>query len=106
MGSGTVAIHELVDGLRRLRGEPRRSDIVKVDLMVRSMQQDIKDIRERVLPLSSTRAFNETRPDRTWVPTEAIVERLCLCRFFRGWSCAAEGCWKIQPHPYGDMLWI
>jgi len=39
---GTFSIIELVDGLRRLRGEPRRSDIIKVDLMIRSTQVSVQ----------------------------------------------------------------
>lgn len=34
-------LFEFCDGLRRLRGNPRRSDIVSVDLMVRSIQKRI-----------------------------------------------------------------
>jgi hypothetical protein len=36
--SGSIYMAEVVDGLARLRGEPRRSDIITVDLMVRSIQ--------------------------------------------------------------------
>jgi len=42
--TGQVHVPDLVDGLRRLRGEPRRSDIICVDLMIRSIQEDIVDI--------------------------------------------------------------
>jgi len=41
---GTIKIIEFVDGLRRLRGEPRRSDIITLDLMLRSIQIDIQDL--------------------------------------------------------------
>jgi len=46
--SGSVGINEFIDGLRRLRGVPRRSDIVSVDLMVRSIQQRVCDIQTKV----------------------------------------------------------
>lgn len=39
--SGTVRVSEIVDGLRRLRGDPRRSDVVTIDLMVRSLQVEL-----------------------------------------------------------------
>lgn len=39
--SGTIAIFELLDGLQRLRGSPRRSDVIAVDLMLRAVQQKI-----------------------------------------------------------------
>jgi len=42
--TGSVSILSLVDGLKRLRGEPRRSDIITVDLMIRSSQQKVDDI--------------------------------------------------------------
>mmetsp|Transcript_55299 Transcript_55299/g.109858 ORF Transcript_55299/g.109858 Transcript_55299/m.109858 type:complete len:653 (+) Transcript_55299:123-2081(+) len=42
--TGSVSIVSLVDGLKRLRGEPRRSDIITVDLMIRSSQQKVDDI--------------------------------------------------------------
>mmetsp|Transcript_74392 Transcript_74392/g.217885 ORF Transcript_74392/g.217885 Transcript_74392/m.217885 type:complete len:620 (+) Transcript_74392:46-1905(+) len=42
--SGMVSVSEMMDGLLRLRGEPRRSDIVAVDLMVRSIQEQVSSI--------------------------------------------------------------
>eukprot|EP00929_Paragymnodinium_shiwhaense_P116946 TRINITY_DN8701_c0_g1_i1.p1 TRINITY_DN8701_c0_g1~~TRINITY_DN8701_c0_g1_i1.p1 ORF type:complete len:665 (-),score=183.51 TRINITY_DN8701_c0_g1_i1:329-2323(-) len=44
---GYVTVADLVDGLRKLRGDPRRSDIVTVDLMIRSMQEEIHEILQR-----------------------------------------------------------
>eukprot|EP00929_Paragymnodinium_shiwhaense_P099459 TRINITY_DN6111_c0_g1_i3.p1 TRINITY_DN6111_c0_g1~~TRINITY_DN6111_c0_g1_i3.p1 ORF type:complete len:581 (-),score=108.72 TRINITY_DN6111_c0_g1_i3:181-1923(-) len=43
---GRVAVIELLQGIKRLRGNPRRSDIVTVDLMCRSMQNTLKDIHQ------------------------------------------------------------
>jgi len=45
---GTISIRDLVDGLRRLRGEPKRSDIVACDLMIRSTQLAVYDCLERL----------------------------------------------------------
>jgi len=42
--SGAIGVLELVDGLKRLRGEPRRSDTIAIDLMVRSLQEKVDDI--------------------------------------------------------------
>lgn len=42
--SGTVTVLELMFGLQRLRGEPRRSDVVCVDLMVRSLQERVDEV--------------------------------------------------------------
>lgn len=36
--SGNMFVTEIIDGIKRLRGEPRRSDIITVDLMVRVIQ--------------------------------------------------------------------
>jgi len=47
--SGTIGVLELVEGLRRLRGDPRRSDIVTVDLMVRSLQTKVDERSDEVL---------------------------------------------------------
>merc|ERR1739847_152363 len=35
---GTIRVVEFVEGLRRLRGDPRRSDLIACDLMLRSLQ--------------------------------------------------------------------
>jgi len=42
---GSITVIELLDGIRRMRGDPRRSDIVTIDLMIRSIQRDVADIR-------------------------------------------------------------
>merc|ERR1712151_563341 len=46
--TGDVSMPELVDGIQRLRGHPRRSDIVCVDLMIRSTQVALDRIAENV----------------------------------------------------------
>jgi hypothetical protein len=48
---GTVGVLDLVNGLQRLRGDPRRSDIISVNLMIRSMQDKIEDILYRMVHL-------------------------------------------------------
>eukprot|EP00931_Biecheleriopsis_adriatica_P062177 TRINITY_DN37448_c0_g1_i1.p1 TRINITY_DN37448_c0_g1~~TRINITY_DN37448_c0_g1_i1.p1 ORF type:complete len:208 (+),score=31.25 TRINITY_DN37448_c0_g1_i1:51-674(+) len=50
---GTVEIADVATGIRRLRGDPRRSDIVCVDLMIRSMQPVLAEILEVVHHLNS-----------------------------------------------------
>lgn len=43
--SGDISVMELVDGLKRLRdGDARRSDIIRVDLMIRSLQDKMEDM--------------------------------------------------------------
>jgi len=39
--TGSVSTIELVNGLRKLRGNPRRGDIIAVDLMIRSLQEKV-----------------------------------------------------------------
>eukprot|EP00928_Gymnodinium_smaydae_P074570 TRINITY_DN57600_c0_g1_i1.p1 TRINITY_DN57600_c0_g1~~TRINITY_DN57600_c0_g1_i1.p1 ORF type:complete len:589 (+),score=84.37 TRINITY_DN57600_c0_g1_i1:51-1817(+) len=41
---GTIDVLEMVDGLDRLRGQPRRSDIVQIDMMVRALQSKTEEI--------------------------------------------------------------
>eukprot|EP00929_Paragymnodinium_shiwhaense_P005549 TRINITY_DN10770_c0_g2_i5.p1 TRINITY_DN10770_c0_g2~~TRINITY_DN10770_c0_g2_i5.p1 ORF type:complete len:808 (+),score=151.15 TRINITY_DN10770_c0_g2_i5:82-2424(+) len=43
--SGNIAIIELLQGIKRLRGNPRRSDIVAIDLTCRAMQNTLKQIQ-------------------------------------------------------------
>lgn len=42
--SGSISVLELVDGLKRLRGNSRRSDVIMVDLMIRSLQERIETV--------------------------------------------------------------
>lgn len=46
--SGTINFTELLTGLQRMRGLPRRSDIVSVDLMLRATQDKLELIHEAV----------------------------------------------------------
>merc|ERR1712232_243320 len=45
---GTLTILDIMDGLARLRGEPRRSDIISIDLMVRALQTSVNDVHKDV----------------------------------------------------------
>jgi hypothetical protein len=45
---GTIAIHDLVNGLSALRGQPRRSDIVSVNLMIRSLQDRLEELFDKL----------------------------------------------------------
>jgi len=45
-GGGTIDLEELVVGISKLRGDARRSDIVGVSLVVRSIQADISGLKE------------------------------------------------------------
>eukprot|EP00929_Paragymnodinium_shiwhaense_P099464 TRINITY_DN6111_c0_g2_i2.p1 TRINITY_DN6111_c0_g2~~TRINITY_DN6111_c0_g2_i2.p1 ORF type:complete len:670 (-),score=87.69 TRINITY_DN6111_c0_g2_i2:298-2175(-) len=44
--NGSVVVIELLQAIRRLRGTPRRSDIVTVDLICRSMQGTLNEIKQ------------------------------------------------------------
>jgi len=51
-GSGTLDLAELLDGIAKLRGEARRSDIVAMNVRVKSMQTEFKgDMAEIVMAL-------------------------------------------------------
>jgi len=43
-GSGGLAVTELVQGLLKVRGEARRSDVIAVLLSVRTMQSMVRDL--------------------------------------------------------------
>jgi len=45
-GGGTIDLEELVVGISKLRGDARRSDIVGVSLVVRSIQADMQGLKE------------------------------------------------------------
>jgi len=49
--SEVVSVTEIVQGIESLRGEPRRSDIVAVDLMVRSVQLNLNSMSEQLTGL-------------------------------------------------------
>merc|ERR1712232_166212 len=49
---GTIGVLDLMDGLARLRGEPRRSDTISIDLMVRSLQQQVVEVQEGIKKLA------------------------------------------------------
>jgi len=42
--TGSITLIEFIDGLKRLRGTPRRSDIITIDLMAREIQEQIHQI--------------------------------------------------------------
>jgi len=52
---GSITVPDLITGIRRLRGVPRRSDIVTVDLMVRSLQERINELHEVIVPKQEPR---------------------------------------------------
>lgn len=57
--SGTIGVMELVEGLQRLRGDPRRSDVVTVDLMVRSLQEKVDLVLDYVSEARELRERNQ-----------------------------------------------
>lgn len=62
--TGAIYISQLVDGLRRLRGDPRRSDIITIDLMVRAIQEQTNMLIEGMESTLSrlTSVLDQTRP--------------------------------------------
>merc|ERR1712224_1048597 len=43
---GTISVCELVEGVRKLRGLPRRSDMVTQQLMIRTVQSTLYEVRD------------------------------------------------------------
>mmetsp|Transcript_30385 Transcript_30385/g.69949 ORF Transcript_30385/g.69949 Transcript_30385/m.69949 type:complete len:642 (+) Transcript_30385:101-2026(+) len=48
-GNGTLQLEELINGVIKLRGEPRRSDTVHVLLVIQSLQEEMQTFRDTVL---------------------------------------------------------
>merc|ERR1712061_292392 len=46
--SGDITVLELVTGLKRLRGEPKRSDIISIHLMIRSLHERVDEVLHEV----------------------------------------------------------
>eukprot|EP00928_Gymnodinium_smaydae_P088307 TRINITY_DN72413_c0_g1_i1.p1 TRINITY_DN72413_c0_g1~~TRINITY_DN72413_c0_g1_i1.p1 ORF type:complete len:587 (+),score=153.15 TRINITY_DN72413_c0_g1_i1:74-1762(+) len=59
--SGTICVGDLVIGISKLRGDQRRSDIVCVDLMIRTMQKTVYEIHKEVTTVLK-RAKEQTVP--------------------------------------------
>eukprot|EP00929_Paragymnodinium_shiwhaense_P051343 TRINITY_DN25854_c0_g1_i2.p1 TRINITY_DN25854_c0_g1~~TRINITY_DN25854_c0_g1_i2.p1 ORF type:complete len:672 (-),score=145.56 TRINITY_DN25854_c0_g1_i2:167-2182(-) len=53
--NGSVVVIELLQGIKRLRGDPRRSDIVTVNLMCRSLMHLLKEVHQMVTDVSGNR---------------------------------------------------
>jgi len=47
-GNGSIQMDELINGVIKLRGDPRRSDIIHVLLVLRSLQEEMQDFRDFV----------------------------------------------------------
>jgi hypothetical protein len=52
--NGNIEVLELIEGLRRLRGDPRRGDVVSVNLMIRSLQARAEEILNEILEMRKT----------------------------------------------------
>jgi len=59
---GSVGMLDLVEGLARLRGDPRRGDIIAVDLMLRSLQVKVDCIWRDVRSLTGQQLSSIARP--------------------------------------------
>lgn len=82
-GSGTLDLDELVQGVHKLRGDARRSDIIAVSLMVRAVQQDMRSFQsavqqqinssaDRLINVVARRGQSRRSPDVV-VPTPSSV---------------------------------
>merc|ERR1712232_1534584 len=65
---GTIGVLDLLDGLARLRGEPRRSDIITIDLMVRSLQQSLGDLQLLMQGIANDRNGMNASDKRSTIP--------------------------------------
>eukprot|EP00929_Paragymnodinium_shiwhaense_P114174 TRINITY_DN824_c0_g6_i2.p1 TRINITY_DN824_c0_g6~~TRINITY_DN824_c0_g6_i2.p1 ORF type:complete len:614 (-),score=123.01 TRINITY_DN824_c0_g6_i2:218-2059(-) len=58
--NGSITVIELIEGIKHLRGEPKRSDIVQLDLMLRSVMGVVKEI------LVNVKASPQPSPQSSW----------------------------------------
>lgn len=47
-GGGSLTLEELISGIMHLRGDPRRSDVIHVSLVMRSLQEDLSKFKHMV----------------------------------------------------------
>lgn len=77
-GGGTLTLEELVCGILSLRGDPRRSDVIQVALVIRSIQDEFKRFRNstehRSVQLDKTLADVQRSLDKC-LPREAASVR-------------------------------
>jgi len=66
--TGSLTLCEMIDGIRRLRGGPRRSDIITIDLMVREMQDGVHQVKEMMNTIYEAQQKNATKQNRSLVP--------------------------------------
>eukprot|EP00928_Gymnodinium_smaydae_P029546 TRINITY_DN22216_c0_g1_i1.p1 TRINITY_DN22216_c0_g1~~TRINITY_DN22216_c0_g1_i1.p1 ORF type:complete len:676 (-),score=131.29 TRINITY_DN22216_c0_g1_i1:134-2050(-) len=50
-GGGQLEMEELIKGIIKLRGDPRRSDVVHVGLVLRSLQEEFRNFRLWTMPM-------------------------------------------------------
>eukprot|EP00931_Biecheleriopsis_adriatica_P054027 TRINITY_DN31757_c0_g1_i1.p1 TRINITY_DN31757_c0_g1~~TRINITY_DN31757_c0_g1_i1.p1 ORF type:complete len:647 (+),score=88.02 TRINITY_DN31757_c0_g1_i1:38-1942(+) len=62
---GTVGVLDIAAGIRRLRGDARRSDVVCLDLMIRSMQAKVDSIMDVVCEVRDTLPPTSNEAERT-----------------------------------------
>mmetsp|Transcript_18693 Transcript_18693/g.37620 ORF Transcript_18693/g.37620 Transcript_18693/m.37620 type:complete len:118 (+) Transcript_18693:2-355(+) len=48
-GSGTIDVEELCEGIMKLRGDARRSDMVSIQLMVRNLAWEMQALQHQLL---------------------------------------------------------
>eukprot|EP00928_Gymnodinium_smaydae_P073225 TRINITY_DN56461_c0_g1_i1.p1 TRINITY_DN56461_c0_g1~~TRINITY_DN56461_c0_g1_i1.p1 ORF type:complete len:590 (-),score=91.27 TRINITY_DN56461_c0_g1_i1:56-1825(-) len=68
-GGGTLDVGELIVGISKLRGDPRRADIVSVSLVLRSMQENVATF------MDSTTKTLRSQNDALALLTDAIAAK-------------------------------
>merc|ERR1712194_519806 len=76
-GSGTLLLGEIVEGLKKLRGEPRRSDVVANGLIIRALQKRVHSETESIFTIAKRTAINVECIRQDYVEhTDAILDKL------------------------------
>lgn len=86
--TGSIKIHQLSDGLERLRGDTRRSDVICVDLMVRSIQSQTDFLVEAARTNIKSSTGNRKKMEENRAALKRIEE---LLNVIKEKLCGFEG---------------
>merc|ERR1712039_599500 len=54
-GSGTIDLEELFEGLAKLRGDARRSDVIAINFMLQKVHSELREFRQDTSALMTKR---------------------------------------------------
>eukprot|EP00927_Polykrikos_kofoidii_P068380 TRINITY_DN6375_c1_g1_i1.p1 TRINITY_DN6375_c1_g1~~TRINITY_DN6375_c1_g1_i1.p1 ORF type:complete len:659 (-),score=97.30 TRINITY_DN6375_c1_g1_i1:39-2015(-) len=73
-GGGTLDLHELIVGIGKLRGDPRRADVIAVSLTLRSLQTNFQSFERHVRRTMSEHSVSFKRIESAFSHTSRLHE--------------------------------